>query len=418
MTAGPAAWGRAVPPGLPQRVAGAGRLRGVADVAPAVVAAGVLGWFSAEFTGLVWTGLVSAAMVGSLALRRIAPMLCGVAVFVLLLVHVHAGVEVLLGDVAVLVVVYSLAGSNSARARRLALVAGLAWAAVLAGAMLSAQTASGEELLAAAGAAAPVPVEIAGMVLVVWLAGQWRRTRRDYVASLVDRARRAEMQHEQEVALGAAAERARIARDVHDVVTHSLSVMVAQADAGRYVAAASPSAAVDVLQTVAATGRSALADMQRLLLVLRQDGDAVLTPQPDVATVPELVRSVRAGGLPVDLEVTGQVRLLTPAVGLTVYRVVQEALTNVLKHAGPAARATVHLAWSPTSLTVRVEDDGTGGPLKTGADRSGHVRPGTGQGLRGMHERVTAAGGSVRVGPRPGGGYLVDVELPVGEGHA
>jgi signal transduction histidine kinase len=195
---------------------------------------------------------------------------------------------------------------------------------------------------------------------------------------------------EQETALAAAAERTWITRELHDVVAHSLSVVIAQADGGRYA----PGQAETALTTIAATAREALAEMRRALGVLREEPDT-----PDIKT---LVARTRAAGLPVELAEEGSPRPLAPGTGLAVYRVAQEALTNVLKHAGPGASAHVTLRWEPERVTVVVRDDGAG----AGTD------DGRGRGLAGMRERVEPRGGTVSAGPRPEGGFEVRAAIP------
>jgi signal transduction histidine kinase len=201
-------------------------------------------------------------------------------------------------------------------------------------------------------------------------------------------------------------ERARIAREMHDVVAHSLSVIVSQAQGGAYVAGSQPERAARALETIAETGREALADMRGLLGVLRADPDAAAPapedPQPGLADLPELVARVRAAGLPVELTETGTPRRLGAATGLAAYRLVQESLTNTLKHGGPAARAEVRLQWTDEELAVTVTDDGDG-PASTGAG---------GQGLVGMRERAAVVGGRAEAGPRPGGGFAVTARFP------
>ncbi len=195
----------------------------------------------------------------------------------------------------------------------------------------------------------------------------------------------------------AAAERERIARELHDVVAHSLSVVIAQADGGRY--AQEPDAADAALRTISATAREALREMRHALGPV---GDAPLQPQPGAAELPGLVARTRAAGLPVELAEEGSPRPLAPAAGLTVYRVAQEALTNVLKHAGPGATATVLLRWEPERVTLVVRDDGTGAAPGDGR----------GRGLAGMRERVEPRGGTLVAGPRPEGGFEVRAAIP------
>jgi len=201
------------------------------------------------------------------------------------------------------------------------------------------------------------------------------------------------------------AERARIARELHDVVAHHMSVMVVQAGAARAVAETNPDAASEALRQIESSGRAGLAEMRRLLEILKagQDEDG-RAPQPGLAHLDELLRGVGATGLPVEAVVEGSARSLPPGVDLSAYRIVQEALTNSLKHA-PGARARVLLRYEPEALVLEVADDGPGPP----ADPQGSG----GHGLIGMRERVQLFGGELRTGPRPGGGFLVRARLPV-----
>ncbi|WP_084622363.1 sensor histidine kinase [Demequina oxidasica] len=207
-------------------------------------------------------------------------------------------------------------------------------------------------------------------------------------------------------ALAAAEERARIAREMHDVVAHTLSVVVAQADGGRFAGANSPTEATRALETIAEVSRSALAEMRSLLGVLREsNSDTAMGPQPNLSDVPTLVAAMRGGGLAVSYITTGTPRTLPIGEGLAVYRIVQEALTNVLKHAGPAVTAFVQLQWEADSVTVTVSDDGRGAAARS---------DGQGTGLEGMRERVTVFSGTLDAGPKAGGGYLVRARLPLG----
>jgi len=344
--------------------------------------------------------LVVLAMVAAPAVRRVQPVLCAVVAYGGALAHLLLGVQILAADVVVLVALYAVAAYGPRWASRLGLVGALLGAALQGAAVVAA---GGYSQVEALGTGAIVAVAVAGTSLATWTAGEWRRTRRAYVESLVERAARLEHEREQQAEIATAAERARIARELHDVVAHSLSVIIAQADGGRYAAAAAPEAAVRALETVAATGRGALTDMRRLLGVLRDGEGAELAPQPDAASVPELVAGVAGSGLDVHLEQRGTPRAIGGGEGLAAYRIVQEALTNVLKHAGPAARARVAMDWGPRALVISVEDDGRGAAA---AD------DGQGRGLGGMSERATLYGGTVEAGPRPGGGFGVRAVLP------
>jgi signal transduction histidine kinase len=197
-------------------------------------------------------------------------------------------------------------------------------------------------------------------------------------------------------------ERVRIARELHDVVAHHVSVMVVQAEAGACLP--SPEEREKALDAVAGTGREAMAELRRLLAVLHDDTAAATAPQPGLGDVEGLVRSVQEAGVPVDLEVVGSIRALPEGVDLSAYRIVQEALTNTVRHAGPA-RARVVIRYLADGLELEVTDDGRG-PVVSGNGASG-------RGLAGMRERAGLFGGSVVTGPRPGGGFVVSARLPV-----
>ena len=218
-----------------------------------------------------------------------------------------------------------------------------------------------------------------------------------FAAVLGDRRRAQLLARERLAEDAAAAERERIARELHDVVAHSLSVVIAQADGGRY--AQEPGAAQAALRTISATAREALREMRHALGTVH---DAPLQPQPGAGELPGLVARTREAGLPVELAEEGSPRPLAPAAGLTIYRVAQEALTNVLKHAGPGATATVLLRWEPERVTLVVRDDGAG----PGAG------DGRGRGLAGMRERLEPRGGTLVAGPRPEGGFEVRAAIP------
>ncbi|WP_084125312.1 sensor histidine kinase [Demequina sp. NBRC 110054] len=206
--------------------------------------------------------------------------------------------------------------------------------------------------------------------------------------------------------LAASTERARIAREMHDVVAHTLSVVVAQADGGRFAGRTDPDAALRSLDTIADVSRAALTEMRALLGVLREgDTETQMGPQPSLADVPALVASTREGGLDVSYVTTGTPRPVPIGAGLAVYRIVQEALTNVLKHAGPSPKAFVQLRWEDDGLTVTVSDDGRGAAARG---------DGNGSGIAGMTERASAFGGSLSAGPKAGGGFLVRARLPLG----
>jgi signal transduction histidine kinase len=245
------------------------------------------------------------------------------------------------------------------------------------------------------------------VVAAAWSFAVFRTVRAVYLETLEERARLAEAGREDRARRAVRQERDRIARELHDVVAHSLSVIVTQAQGAAYVAATRPDQAARALDTIAETGRDALTDMRGLLGVLREEApDTGEPPQPGLADLPGLLDRVRAAGLPVAYAETGSPAKVGAATGLAVYRLVQESLTNTLKHAGPHAAAAVRLDWGPHELAVEVRDDGRGpAPGGTG-----------GRGLVGMGERVGLAGGTTASGPGPGGGFLVTATLPVGGG--
>jgi signal transduction histidine kinase len=217
---------------------------------------------------------------------------------------------------------------------------------------------------------------------------------------------RIRLDRERAAADAVAQERARIARELHDVVAHAIGVMVVQAGAARTIVDRDPERAKRALSDVEETGRTGLAEMRRLIGVLTAAGDgAALAPQPGLAQLDELVRTMRSAGLPVEVLRAGEERSLPPGVDLNAYRVIQEALTNTLKHSG-AAHASVRLGYGDDALDVEVADDGRGPASDDGA---------AGHGLVGMRERVGVFGGSVEVGARPGGGYLVHARFPLVE---
>jgi len=262
--------------------------------------------------------------------------------------------------------------------------------------------------------------------LLAWVLGDSLRTRRAYYAQLEERATRLEKEREAQAKIAAAAERARIARELHDVVAHNVSVMVVQADGGAYVLDSAPEQTKQALETISGTGRQALAEMRRLLGVLRTgegsaggggvgtDGVREYGPQPGVDQLSELIEQVRGAGLTVNFAIEGTPRPMPSSVELTAYRVVQEALTNSRKHGGPEVGATVRLRFGADELSLLAEDDGRG------AQRDLYEEGGTdglGHGLIGMRERVGMVGGSLETGPRPGGGFRISAVLPLKAAH-
>ncbi|MFI6937210.1 sensor histidine kinase [Streptomyces sp. NPDC050287] len=343
------------------------------------------------------------------ALRRKMPekmLLLGLGLGV---AQVALDVETMAADFALLAIVYTVAATGERWASRLALATGLCAAPV-------AQLRWPNQDTSALGNVALMVFQTVPFALA-WVLGDSIRTRRAYFAQLEERAARLEREREAQSKVAVAAERARIARELHDVVAHNVSVMVVQADGAAYVLDAAPDQAKKALETISSTGRQALAEMRRLLGVLRtgehQEGGEYV-PQPDVEQIEDLVEQCRGSGLPVDFKIEGTPRPLPSGVELTAYRIVQEALTNTRKHGGPNAGASVRLVYFDDGLGLLVEDDGKGAPHELyeegGVDGAGH-------GLIGMRERVGMVGGTLDAGPRPGGGFRISALLPLKPAH-
>jgi signal transduction histidine kinase len=239
---------------------------------------------------------------------------------------------------------------------------------------------------------------------VAWTTGFVLSRRTEHLRQMAERARQAEREREHAVI----EERQRIARELHDVIAHSVSVMTVQTGAVRRLLREDQEKEREALESVEATGRQALTEMRRLVGLLREQGTMPeFSPQPGMKTIDSLLDGVRAAGLPVELEIEGAPQELAPGVDLAAYRVVQEALTNALKYAGPA-HAWVSVSWSDGELALTIANDGRGGGDGTGG----------GVGLDGMRERVSLYGGEIASGPRDGGGYVVRARLPIGEATA
>ncbi|GAA0980385.1 sensor histidine kinase [Acrocarpospora macrocephala] len=308
-------------------------------------------------------------------------------------------------DIAVLITMYTLAGSAHTRRNVIAVLVA-AEAVLFAGCLKNVMDAivPGQALsiLLNATKAAAVP---ALLLAATWAVADSARTRRAHLATLQARADDLEREQQQRTALAVAAERSRITRELHDVVAHGLSVMVVQAQGAKAILARQPERTEAALTNIVTTGRASLAEMRRLLGLVRTEPRAELEPQPSLARLPELVDRVRDSGTPVDFRVTGEPATLPAVIELAAYRIVQEALTNTLKHATPGAGCTVALDFGPAGLDIRIADSGEPVPP-----------PLPGNGLRGITERVHALGGDLWAGPAAGGGFEVSARLPVAVG--
>jgi len=338
------------------------------------------------------------------AFRRRAPLLAVGISSVAICWHVLAGFPEGLLPLAVLLLSYSVAASSSLRRA----IAGLAiiWAVVAA---LRLGNAPGFDGFAAGANLA--------FNSIAWGAGLAVRARRETVeATLREAVERANVERQRSARM-IAEERLRIAQELHDVVAHSMSVIAVQAGVGAHVVDHRPDQAKAALEAISGTARSTLAEMRRLLGVLRdEDGNRSHAPAPALSDLGRLVDDVRAAGVPISLVVVGEADHLSAGVELSAYRIVQEALTNVIKHAGPVTRVDVRLTHTADEIGVEVVDDGrgaaarhdrTGGPGGGGPSNAGH-------GLLGMRERVELWGGTLEVGPIDGGGYRVSATLPNG----
>jgi signal transduction histidine kinase len=330
---------------------------------------------------------LSLALVACVPFRRRAPVVAFAAVSALCLVQLALLDHSVAGDVVALIALYTVVAYGPGPRIGVA-----ATACTVAGALACAarweQDADGVSLLASA------TTTVVSVLLAASL-GAWRRARRAQIAAL-------EAERDQQAAVGAALERARIARELHDVVAHSLSVIVVQADGAAAGASRHPEAATAALRTIGDTGRDALGQMRRLLGVLREEGSG-LVPQPGTAQLGALVDQVARAGLPARLSVEGDSRPVPGPVDVTVYRVAQEALTNVLKHAGAVTRVDVVLRYRDAAVELLVRDDGRG--AQAPSDGRGH-------GLAGMRERIDLQDGTLTAGPRGAGGFEVHAVIP------
>jgi signal transduction histidine kinase len=297
---------------------------------------------------------------------------------------------------AILVAVYSVAAYGS----RWVALAGLAAAELGLAAVQLIQGRFGEPA---------AWVQFALIIGAAWLLGYFVGDRHVYAARLEERTAELEQAREELARRAVAEERLRLARELHDVVAHSMSVIAVQSGVGAHVAESRPEEVGKALSAIEATSRATLEELRRLLGVLRQDSEsqASLSPVPGLADLDSLLGEVAKAGLAVRLRVEGTPSPLPAGVDLSAYRIVQEALTNVVKHAGPA-RAQVTIGYRDQDVTVEVTDDGRGA-----AALAGDGRGGTGHGLVGMRERVAAFGGDLETGPRPGGGFRVAARLPL-----
>jgi len=339
------------------------------------------------------------ALILPLVWRRRWPTLVFGLVAIIAFTQWLIGGQPLGGDLALLVAFYTVAANESLR--RTVLCAGVLELGIV---LAAVRWSSGRSVLY-------MIVLLSGMAVAAGVLGLNVRTRRAYLDSLRDRAERLERDRDQQSVIATAAERARIAREMHDVVAHHLAVMTALADGARFALAAHPDQAATAMNAVSATGRAALSDMHALLGVLADssgDESAGTSPQPDLDALAALAAQVSDAGLPVTFTTAGAGGFpVAQGLQLVAYRIVQEALTNALKHGGPGAHAQVDVRVTGRTLSVEVVDHGG-----TPSIRPYGEQPAQGRGLLGMRERVAAYDGTLQIGPRPQGGWRVLVLLP------
>lgn len=352
----------------------------------------------------MWSGtgvLFSIGLCAPYLIRHRYPLAVFAAISVVAAVHLAVGIELMIADVMILFALYTL----SSRFRWNVSVP--ATAAVITILIIA--------------TAAPVRAEFMSVgdvgvliAITIWT-GTWGalvRIRRDHVRSLRERAEQLEREARAQEQIIAAQERERIAREIHDVVSHSLSVVSVLADGAAATVETQPAQAKSAMEDVRDTGRNALQEMRSMLAVLRSGQSAEEAPQPGIAELGQLVAESRKAGLPISFDHRGEHLALSAGLSLTVYRIVQEALTNVHKHAGPQlTEVNIVIEQSSSEVVVRITDDGTSQKPDPGNRHSGH-------GLVGMRERVNAYGGTLHTGSRGSRGFEVHACLPVGGGQS
>lgn len=337
-------------------------------------------------------GLFTLLLALPLAWRRRAPVTVFLVIAVVAFAQWLANLP-LPADVALLVALYTVAADCPRRTA-------VAGAVILEGGAILAAARRGASALATF-------ASLSGVVVAALVSGLYVRARRAHVASLVERAARLEFERDQQALLAAAAERAQISREMHDVVAHSLAVVISLANGAAAKLGRDPEQSREALESISELGRQALADTRRLLSGVRtEDGAAVRAPQPGIEQIAGLVDRAASTGLAATLSVRGDPVPVAAGTALSAYRIVQEAITNAVKHAEGATAVTVELTWLPSRLQISVTDDGRGNSRPAG--------PG-GFGLAGMRERAALYGGTATAGPGQQGGWTVTATIPITE---
>ncbi len=345
-----------------------------------------------------WNVLLVAVMTAPVVLRRRFPAAVLAVVSLAWIATRVGGYPVSLGMWSIPLVLHAVGSEvDPARSRRIARIAVVALVAFTA---LGAAT---EETVAWS-----TVIIMAAFTSIPYILGREVHERRRRTALLEQRAREAEQEREEALRRAVLAERQRIARELHDVVAHDMTVMTVQASAARRLLPDDPHRAKAALEAVEQAGHGALGEMRRLLDVLHPgDGEVHRAPQPGLDRLGELVAQMRDTGLDVVVSVAGEPRPLPVGIDLNAYRIIQESLTNALKHGGPRTKATVELRYEPETLSIEIRDDGRGATVAL----AGNGQPG--RGLVGMRERVALLHGDIALGPQRGGGYRVRTRIPL-----
>jgi signal transduction histidine kinase len=339
----------------------------------------------------VWAGLLTFLLALPLAWRRRAPIRVFLVIASVAFAQWLASLQ-LLADVALLAALYTAAAARPQRAA-------VAGAFILEGGAVLAAARWGESALATF-------AFLSGLVVAALVSGLYIRARRAHIASLVERAARLEFERDQQALLAATAERARLSREMHDVMAHSLAVVIALANGATAKLGRDPEQSREALESISELGRQALADTRRLLSVLRtEEGTALRAPQPGIEEIADLVDRAASTGLAATLTVHGDPVPVAASLALSAYRIVQEAITNAVKHAQEAATVAVGLTWTPRRLEIAVTDDGHGDGRSAGSA--------SGFGLAGMRERAALYGGTATAGPGRDGGWTVTATIPI-----
>jgi signal transduction histidine kinase len=347
------------------------------------------------------TWLLEAGLIVPLVWRRCKPQAVFVVLAAVAAVQWWTAIS-LTADVSLLIALYTIAAH---RAR----VVAIAGAAVLEVGVIMATT---RWILA--GSWIRSLVFVSGLVAAAVLLGANLQSRRANLEALIERARRLEFERDQHARIAAAAERTRIAREMHDVIAHSLAVIITMADAAAAKLRREPDRAEEAIHNISDVGREALRETRRLLGVLRDDfADDGLTPQPTIAQLSALVDKLKATGLDAELSVDGEPFAIPPGAELAVYRIAQEAATNALKHAVAATALHLRLRYDVTGVDIMIANDGD---IADVASRRHRDEALSGHGIAGMRERVSLYDGSLRAGPHPTGGWVVSAHLAIGAG--